>query len=724
MKIESIHLKNFLCYYGENTLNFNDGLNLVLGANGYGKSKLYDAFQWVFKDGITSDRDISGIKYTSMLKKALISDRAILETQVGSSVNCEVQIQLAHQDEQYQLKRKYNINRIDEDNWLEANNSSLEVSKKDVIHFKPLNDQQAKDLLAKLLPSDVMPYVWFQGERGVNSIIDTNSKEALKRVIERLSDIDKWEDYIEISTKGYITAKKEFDLAFKSSGNNKKEAEEAIQEQSKINEKLGRLREELKTTQNNLELAHDRSNNVLGKHKSAEKIKDLKADLKIIQNKLKETTLELDSFHFQFTKNLFNKNWLLMDTKYLVDDFEAKYSKYADNVGLRKASLALGSNEQTRLPRGVPEKMHVQSMLEKQHCLVCDRPAPIDSPAYLAIKSLLPNLNSTINMMPDITSDLRRIWGASNSIAESSMNAETEIREAIDRRDYLIATQKELKREIERKDSEINTEIQNSGIEHPEDIINTVQGATQDIETYSASIGRLTRDIEASEKSLKHFENILKKLGKTDIDPKLSQKLEIMQDLNDLTIRLKDSQYQKLVELLETKANEHYARINKPTGAYYGKIKFQKTTGGGFIPEIFDDNNKRVDFLNTALISSMKLAIIMAIITANQYRGYADRYPLISDAPISDFDEKKSKFLLIETARTFGQSILMIKDFLTDDETRIERYSPDKEMLLNLAKDIYANGNKLSVQMLDLPDGLSATNRSEMKIEIRKVNLS
>lgn len=56
MIILSISLENFLCYYGtENKFEFTEGLNLVLGPNGYGKSKLYNAFQWVFKDGITDE---------------------------------------------------------------------------------------------------------------------------------------------------------------------------------------------------------------------------------------------------------------------------------------------------------------------------------------------------------------------------------------------------------------------------------------------------------------------------------------------------------------------------------------------------------------------------------------------------------------------------------------------------------------------------------------------
>jgi len=73
MKIHSISLTNFLCYYGSNNIiTFEDGLNLILGANGYGKTKLYDAFQWVFKDGISDDSTQGRIKNTSFLKKESI----------------------------------------------------------------------------------------------------------------------------------------------------------------------------------------------------------------------------------------------------------------------------------------------------------------------------------------------------------------------------------------------------------------------------------------------------------------------------------------------------------------------------------------------------------------------------------------------------------------------------------------------------------------------------
>ena len=57
MLIKSISMKNFQCYHGDhedNLLHFKNGINLIVGDNGGGKSKLYDAFYWVLYDEIFS----------------------------------------------------------------------------------------------------------------------------------------------------------------------------------------------------------------------------------------------------------------------------------------------------------------------------------------------------------------------------------------------------------------------------------------------------------------------------------------------------------------------------------------------------------------------------------------------------------------------------------------------------------------------------------------------
>ena len=50
MILKSIELENFMCYYGHNKFEFTEGINVIIGDNGYGKSKLYDAFYWVMYD--------------------------------------------------------------------------------------------------------------------------------------------------------------------------------------------------------------------------------------------------------------------------------------------------------------------------------------------------------------------------------------------------------------------------------------------------------------------------------------------------------------------------------------------------------------------------------------------------------------------------------------------------------------------------------------------------
>jgi len=115
MLINRITISNFLCYYGPtNQLDFSDGLNIVLGANGYGKSKLYDAFQWVFGDGITDNAPrltAGGLKTTSVGKGDLVSEKAKAECAIGDSVEAKVIVEVEHprNNHQYVSQQKYQL---------------------------------------------------------------------------------------------------------------------------------------------------------------------------------------------------------------------------------------------------------------------------------------------------------------------------------------------------------------------------------------------------------------------------------------------------------------------------------------------------------------------------------------------------------------------------------------------------------------------------------------
>ena len=48
MIIKQIVIKNFRSYYGENVLDFSEGLTLIIGDNGDGKTTFFEALQWLF----------------------------------------------------------------------------------------------------------------------------------------------------------------------------------------------------------------------------------------------------------------------------------------------------------------------------------------------------------------------------------------------------------------------------------------------------------------------------------------------------------------------------------------------------------------------------------------------------------------------------------------------------------------------------------------------------
>ena len=75
MIIEKIELENFMCYAGKNSMVFTEGINVIIGDNGYGKSKLYDAFYWVMYDQVYISEK-KEFQNTKMVKSKIISDKA------------------------------------------------------------------------------------------------------------------------------------------------------------------------------------------------------------------------------------------------------------------------------------------------------------------------------------------------------------------------------------------------------------------------------------------------------------------------------------------------------------------------------------------------------------------------------------------------------------------------------------------------------------------------
>lgn len=56
MIINKIIIRNFRSYYGDNTFEFKDGLTLIIGDNGDGKTTFFEALEWLFNTSQTEDK--------------------------------------------------------------------------------------------------------------------------------------------------------------------------------------------------------------------------------------------------------------------------------------------------------------------------------------------------------------------------------------------------------------------------------------------------------------------------------------------------------------------------------------------------------------------------------------------------------------------------------------------------------------------------------------------
>ena len=91
MIIKSITLENFRSYYGVNTIEVGDRLTLMIGANGEGKTTLFEALEWLF-----DTTDLMPKVDTKYVSKKKISDLESTE-----SANVKVSMMYATEAREY-----------------------------------------------------------------------------------------------------------------------------------------------------------------------------------------------------------------------------------------------------------------------------------------------------------------------------------------------------------------------------------------------------------------------------------------------------------------------------------------------------------------------------------------------------------------------------------------------------------------------------------------------
>ena len=114
MIIHSLTINNFQSYYDEQEIKFSEGLNLIIGNGGKGKSKLFNAFYWVLfgKIYITSEGwcptdDLYNSSHKALHQYEFINKKALHDALIDQQVTCTGVLEI--EDDKH---KSYTIERV------------------------------------------------------------------------------------------------------------------------------------------------------------------------------------------------------------------------------------------------------------------------------------------------------------------------------------------------------------------------------------------------------------------------------------------------------------------------------------------------------------------------------------------------------------------------------------------------------------------------------------
>ncbi|MDA8796904.1 AAA family ATPase [Luminiphilus sp.] len=667
MIVNSIQLKNFQCYAGEasqNEFRFTRGLNLIIGDNGSGKSKLWDAFYWVLYDQIFQSDDYA-FYTTSQYQENLISDKAKSECAVGDSVDAQV-ILIAQNSAglKYRVTRMYRAKKLDGGKWAPEKESLLTIDKWGTTRWDLCAQDKHPSIINQIVHPDLKEYMWFQGEN-IKDLMDLRDKTSLTKVINTLSDIDNYDKILEAVIRGSQQATGAFDKAKIKNSRDEQRSRQLENDLRHAREQLRNAEDSIDNSKLERDGALSRRDNLLSKFQDAElrrdtqnKVAKLEAKIEILGAQLKDKTED-------FSKNLINSQWVLQNAVGALAEFDQKFSAFNTQVIEHKERF---KPDEPKLPVDVPAPVHVDNMLRAGECFVCGREAKEGSEPHNHMKRLLSRYEEE---QPEYFANdnypfFNRLY---NNRVENKLlvnNIDQDIARSLEEIESLkeqVAYARDEKAGIENQIGGLVSGLENAG-----DIIN-------EFNMHQKKLEDAQKDIRISEENAS---NLRFKIGQYDSElAKLSQSEETSREeivdsvwkfLARSAKEARQRVFDDIVNELEGAANEIFRQMAAANNSITGRVKIETTSSNTCVSKIVDSSGELMRGSNESNIQLVKLSLIMAILGSKQQ--WSRNYALIADGPTSHMAENYSDGFYAALSENFEQSIVVTKDFLSTESLR------------------------------------------------------
>lgn len=671
MVIRNISITNFQSYFETQSLEFDKGLNLILGKGGKGKSKLFNAFYWVFFGKIyISDigwRATNGLPNNAnfvLQRHELFNKKALYDAKVGDEITLSVTLEL--EDDKgviYNIERSAVATRLDFPEWDNANAWRVSDNMLKVIFEGPTgtvirNNDLAEDQISVLFPESIRDYIWFQGE-SLDSLINFRKKETLRDAVKHISYYPYYEKLSTIIAlaKAKIVSLESKHLKEKNKHNTQVTQLITTEEylRTHINSET-KKKQQLEENVAMIEVALAQDETKLSGMAS---FTGLVAQYKTEENNLRAINDELTHLDERQRSRL-PTLWVLRGTQGLIQrakgiiemhvesEYTAPEKKYLDNPG----------------------KAKLEEILRDGVCYVCG--SKVDAEHQHAIDYIRERLRlqeEYLQEMEDFKANLEiskrfnmfigRIQDYPDTLLLPIGRIDKEFEETENAIEKLVSKRKRVNEKLRDLDAKIAEVKKKYGVD-PVQQASTASLIKNSINASRGNLQNLRRQLSACEKTITDLNNQLKQISKelaslgakdsnvNSVEETQWKNLSLF--LEDICARVQEKARKKLLEQIQERANQFYARFTEHDNGYRGKV------------EIGNDYSIAFDAgLNTSHEDRKKMSIINALLSLNQ-DAIGTFYPFISDAPTSSFDPETTHKYLRGIKDIFHQTIIITKD--------------------------------------------------------------
>jgi DNA sulfur modification protein DndD len=678
MIIKSITIKNFRSYYGENKFEFSNGLTLIIGDNGDGKTTFFEALSWLLNLQVEN------------ANTTLMSEMRRHQLEVGEQDSVSVAMTFEHDGEKV-VEKSFTVERANEFKFITRNFSFIGYETT-ATGRQPIS---GKVLISRCFDAFIQRYSMFKGETTLNVF---EHSDALKMLVDKLSDIHEFDEYVSMSEEFEKKSGDAYEKECKLDRRTEKQAKALEIEKDKVVRNIADLRKDIRDAETSAKLFTSKIEDLERNQETSARYQELK---ELIKSR-KEDVLQWRNrvTNENFNVDLLDKLWILAPFTSVLEEFRTKIAAFSKEKRKQHDDfIAQRSKEQgkkeainemlklangtTQLPWYLPDVDTMQEMVDDEICKVCNRPAPKGSEAYYFMLNKLHDFRSHIEAQKKAAEEKpeeKELFV--NNYIEQMHNLSIALggskAEEISNLFNVITDKLELLETFKGKLKDAEIKLQEAEDDKQRLLIQADGISEEQLDTDFFNLKGYFERKGKAEKKLTEYTALLKEqlARREEIEAEFialnpgSSMARIYQNVHSVLSRIaeafkeaKETNLTRFLHDIEDRANEYLNRLN--TNDFHGIIRIVRKSNDATEIKLLSSNNTLITDPSGSQLTTMYMAVLFAISDLTSDKR-DENYPLIFDAPTSSFGGIKESGFYNIIDNLEKQCIIVTKDFLND----------------------------------------------------------